>query len=203
MIKKPEDNIPEQREGTAVNVEEKVTFQDEAAAGEFYQRVKSRLLDINHWGDISGALSADFRLTDSGGHDVSRTPQEGDYFRIDIPAPGIQTGEGYDWVRIEQIIESAEGVDECVSIRVRPTSSPLNRNNDVAHFYTDAATSNFIVKRKGTEVTAGVYGRNEKPNIEEANSLLDKARNAIVGTGGVTLFSQMQWKALVNGLISH
>lgn len=201
-MEKPEDSIPEQREGTEVNVEEKMTFHDEAAAKQFYQQVKSRLLDINHWGDIAGALSSDFRLTDSGGNEINRTPQEGDYFKIDVPAPGISSGEGYDWVRIEQIVDSAEGVDECVSIRVRPTSNPQNKSEDVAHFYTHDATSNFIVERKGTEVIVGVYGRNEKPNIEEAGSLLDKARNAIVGTGGVTLFSAIQWKALVNGFIS-
>ena len=202
MIEKPEDSIPEQHEGTAVNVEQKVVLDKAEAAKAFYQMVKGRLLDINRWGDISGLLSADFTLMDSNGHKLNRKPQEGDYFMIDIPAPGIQTGEGHDWVRIEQIVENAEGVDESVSIRVRPASNPLNQNEDVAHFYTDDATSNFIVKRTGNEVTAGVYGRNEKPNIEEADSLLDKARNAIVGTGGVTLFSKMQWKALVTGLIT-
>lgn len=202
MMEKAEDSIPEQREGTEVNVEEKVTFHEEEEARRFYQQVKSRLLDINHWGDISGPLSSDFRLTDAQGQEINRTPQEGDYFKIDVPAPGLSTGEGFDWVRIEKIVDSAEGVDECISIRVRPTSSPLNNNSDVAHFYTDHATSNFIVKRQKKEVTAGVYGRNETPNIEEADSLVDKARNAIVGTGGVTIFSEMQWKALVNGLIA-
>lgn len=202
MIEKPEDSIPEQREGREVNVEEKVFFHDEAGAAKFYQQVKNRLLDINHWGDISGLLSSEFTLTDSNGTAISRVPQEGDYFRIDVPAPGMLAGEGYDWVRIEQIVEAAEGVDECVSIRVRPTSNPLNQNDDTAHFYSHEATSNFIVKRAGKEVTVGVYGRNESPNIDEADSLLDKARNAIVGTGGVALFSEMQWKALVNGLIS-
>ena len=201
-MEKPEKSIPEQTEGTEVNVEDTVRFQSEEEARRFYQQVQSRLLDINHWGDISGALSSDFRLTDASGNEINRNPREGDYFRIDVPAPGILTGEGYDWVRIEKIVDAAEGSDECISIRVRPTSSPVNENHDVAHFYTGKATSNFIVRRNGTEVTAGVYGRNEKPNIEEADSLVDKARNAIVGTSGVAFFSELQWKALVKGLLA-
>jgi hypothetical protein len=30
---------------------------------------------------------------------------------------------------------------------------------------------------------------------------VDKVRNAVVGAGGVTGFSKLQWKALVNGLL--
>ena len=72
----------------------------------------------------------------------------------------------------------------------------------MAHFYTDEATSNFIVKREGTKVTAGVYGRNEKPNVK-TETIIDKVRNAVVGTGAVTAFSKIQWKALVNGLLER
>jgi hypothetical protein len=201
MIEKTEDSIPEHHEGSAVNVEDSVAFESEEEAKRFYQQLKERLLHINAWHRFAGTLSADFKLTDQNGNEVERKPQKGDFFKINIPAPGIQTGEGYDWVQIEEIVEDAEDVDECTSIRVRPASSPVNADPDVAHFYTDEATSNFIVKREGTKVTAGVYGRNEKPNVKEADSLLDKLRNAVVGTGGVTAFSKLQWKALVSGLL--
>ncbi len=203
MIEKPEDSVPEQREGTAVNVEDTVTFSTPEEARQFYQQVRSKLLNVNNWHEWAGTLSADFKLTDSSGKELERKPQKGDYFKINIPAPGIQTGEGYDWVKIEEIEEDAALVDEATVIRVRPTSSPVNANPDVAHFYTDDATSNFIVKRDGNKVTAAVYGRNEKPNVGEADSLLDKARNAIVGAGGVTVFSKLQWKALVSGLLER
>lgn len=203
MIEKPDDTIPGQREGIAVNVEDSVTFQTDEEATAFFQVVKARLLNVNNWGDIDGALSADFKLTDKSGNILTRAPQTGDYFMIDIPAPGIKTGDGHDWVQIEMIEEEAKAVDETIAIRVRPTSNPMNLNPDVAHFYTDDATSNFIVKREGKTVTAGVYGRNEKPNITEADSLFDIARNAIVGAGGVTFFSKLQWKALVSGLLER
>jgi hypothetical protein len=200
-MEKPEDSIPPHEDGAAVNVEDSVVFDSEADAGDFFQGLKQRLLNINAWHRFAGALSADFKLTDKSGNEVERKPRQGDYFKINIPAPGLQTGEGYDWVQVEEIVEKTEGANEFTSIRVRPTSSPVNAHPDVAHFYTDEATSNFIVKREGRTVTAGVYGRNEKPNVKAADNLVDKVRNAVVGAGGVTGFSKLQWKALVNGLL--
>lgn len=199
---KPEENIPEQQEGLAVDVEDTVELATESEAVDFFRCVKNRLLNINAWHKYAGALSANFRLTDKEGNETQRLPQKDDYFKINIPAPGIKTGEGYDWVQVEEIAEQGAGAEEFISVRVRPASSPVNDNRDVAHFYTDDATSNFIVKRKGCKVTAGVYGRNEKPNVKAADNLLDKLRNAVVGTGGVGGFSKLQWKALVNGLLS-
>lgn len=201
MSEKPENRIPEHEGGTAVNVEDSVSLSDSGEARRFFQQVKERLLNVNGWHAFAGSLSAEFQLTDPAGNPVDRLPQKEDYFRISIPAPGIQTGEGYDWVQVEEIVERAEGDEEFTFVRVRPASNPLNDRSDVAHFYTDEATSNFIVKRKGHTVSAGVYGRNEKPNVSAAENLLDKVRNAIVGTGGVTGFSKLQWKALVNGLL--
>jgi hypothetical protein len=202
MIKKAADTIPEQHDGVEVNVEDTVECTGETEARALFQAVKQKLLAVNRWHDWAGALSAKFQLTDNQGHEVERKPEQGDFFKIDIPAPGIQTGEGYDWVQIEEIVEDTNEADECVSVRVRPASSPVNNKEDVAHFYTHEATSNFIVRREGSKVTAGVYGRNEKPNVKEADTLIDKVRNAIVGAGGVTGFSKLQWKALVSGLLS-
>ena len=159
------------------------------------------MLSINRWKEWAGALSADFKLTDAQGTEVNGNPQKGYYFKIDIPAPGIVSGEGYDWVQIEEVKEEAENDCEFIAIRVRPAPSPVNEKTDVAHFYSDEATSNFIVRRDGTKVTAGVYGRNEKPNVKKSDTVIDKIRNAVVGTGGVSGFSKLQWKALVSGLL--
>ena len=59
-----------------------------------------------------------------------------------------------------------------------------------------------MVKREHTTVTAGVYGRNEKPNTK-AETITDKARNTAVATGAITGFAKLQWKSLVNGLVKE
>lgn len=194
------ETIPRQKEGAEVNVVDGVQLSDATDAKQFYRVVKERLLNVNRWKEWAGPSSAGFCLTNDRGQPVKSSPQEGNYFRIDIPGPGIATGGGYDWVRIEEIKEETNDDCEYVSIRVRPASSPVNDDEDTAHFYTDAATSNFIVKREGKKVTAGIYGRNETPNVE-AETIVDKIRNAVVGTGAAAAFGKLQWKGLVDGLL--
>jgi hypothetical protein len=132
---------------------------------------------------------------------MKRSPLPGDYFKIDIPGPGPATGDGYDWVRIEAVEEINNPEVESVLVRVRPASNPQNANPDVAHFFSEEATSNFVVQRTGTRVTAEVHGRNEKPNTA-AEALVDKVRNTAVAAGAMTAFSKLQWKNLVNGLVA-
>jgi hypothetical protein len=131
---------------------------------------------------------------------VQRAAEKGDHFKIDIPGPGPVTGDGYDWVQVEAIEESEKEDEQSIAIRVRPATNPNNNRKDVAHFFSDDATSCFMVKREHNKVTAAVYGRNEKPNTK-TETLTGKARNAAIASGAVTGFSKLQWKSLVNGLV--
>jgi hypothetical protein len=194
--------LPEQHEGSQTNTEATETLADAAAARAFFEVVRNRLLNVNAWHEYAGTGTASFQLTDERGSEVQRTAQKGDHFQIDIPGPGSQTGEGYDWVRIEEISEEHSGAGDSVAIRVRPAPNPRNEKGDVAHFFTSEATSNFVVKRQGNTVTAAVYGRNEKPNTE-AETLIDKARNTAVATGAISGFSKIQWKNLITGLLQR
>ena len=196
------DLIPDQQTGAESNTENVTELSSEEEASRFFEDVKQRLLRVNDWHEISGALTADFQLTDAQGTDVFRPAQQGDHFRIDIPGPGTVTGEGYDWVQIEKLEEGNEPGSQMVAIRVRPATNPNNERNDVAHFFSEEATSSFIVKREGTKITAGVYGRNEKPNTH-TETVVDKARNTAVATGATGGFAKLQWKSLVTALLKR
>jgi hypothetical protein len=194
--------IPEQNTGAQSNTAETATFDSPAQAKAFYEEVKQRLLHVNGWQGWAGAATAQFQLTDAGGIEVDRAVQQGDHFKIDIPGPGPVTGDGYDWVRVETIEEQDTPEMEEVAVQVRPATNPNNDMPDVAHFFSEEASSSFIVRREGNSVTAAVHGRNEKPNTR-AEKLVDKARNAAVATGAVTAFSKLQWKSLVTGLLKR
>ena len=194
--------IPEQNTGAQSNTAETATFDSPAQAKAFYEEVKQRLLHVNGWQGWAGAATAQFQLTDAGGIEVDRAVQQGDHFKIDIPGPGPVTGDGYDWVRVETIEEQDTPEMEEVAVQVRPATNPNNDMPDVAHFFSEEASSCFIVRREGNSVTAAVHGRNEKPNTH-AEKLVDKARNAAVATGAVTAFSKLQWKSLVTGLLKR
>jgi len=193
--------VPEHHEGKIIDTESSVEFDTEEEAKHFYSQVKDKLVHVNLWHQVAGALSAKFQLVDEKGKEVDRPVQQGDHFKIDIPGPGTQSGEGYDWVKVEEVKEINDGV-ESLGIRVRPCSNPLNEKADVAHFYSDSATSNFIVTREGTKVTASVYDRNTKPN-DGAHNAIDTIRDKLVGTTAVSFFSKIQWSNLVKGLLKQ
>ena len=192
--------VPPNETGGETNTERTRQFESTEGARAFFQKVKERLLDVNSWQGMAGTATARFQLTDAQGREVQRHAQKEDHFKIDIPGPGPETGEGYDWVRVEAIEQEERDEYEMAAIRVRPASNPRNDRSDIAHFFTEEASSCFLVKREKNKVTAGVYGRNEKPNTA-AETLVDKARNTAVAAGAMTGFSKLQWKSLVNGLM--
>lgn len=194
--------VPPQHEGTEKDIDYSVTAADLEAAQKLFEAARERLLDVNHWKELSGPATADFTLTDEHGQELKRAVQKGDLFKIDLPAPGSKEGRGYDWVKVEKIEEhrTPDGQKETFAIRVRPTQNPQTPGKETAHFFNDKATSSFVIERDARKVTAGVYGRNEIPNTETEN-ILDKVRNAIVGSTAILGLSNVQWKSLTKGLL--
>jgi hypothetical protein len=192
--------VPSNETGAKSDTENSITFSSANDAKEFFAIVKHRLLNINDWHLLTGTASASFILTDEKGNKVQRQAQLGDHFKIDIPGPGNKTGKGYDWVQIEAIEDTSSENEDEVSIRVRPSDSPQQSSDDVAHFFSEEATSTFTVERKNNIVIASVHGRNEKPNTH-SESVIDKVRNAVVATGAILGLNKPQWKSLVKGLL--
>lgn len=192
--------VPEQKTGKAIDAESHLALGDDTEAKEFFERVKNRLQHVNQWKDYAGEISATFQLIDRGCQEVQRPAQRGDYFKIDIPGPGTESGKGYDWVQIEDVVNKTTADGEIFGFRVRPVDNPLGEKDDAAHFYSEESTSSFLVERRGNLVTASVHDRNTKPN-EDAESTIDKIRDAVVGTAGVMIFSKIQWQNLTDGLV--
>jgi hypothetical protein len=193
--------VPDQHTGKIIDTESFVDCDSTEEARAFFEVVKERLLNVNSWSKLAGAATADFQVVDQEGREVNRPVRKGDYFKIDIPGPGSESGEGYDWVRVEEIKTVSEGDMDSVGIRVRPTANPQDTGEDVAHFYSEESTSNFTVTREGKRITAGIYDRNTKPNKE--GDWVDKVRHWLVGLSAVVGFSKFQWHQLTEGLVSR
>jgi hypothetical protein len=146
-----EPMIPKQEEGGSSNTESEQHLSSEEKAKEFYEVVRARLLHVNRWQDHAGPASASFQLLDKTGKEADRIVQAGDYFQITVPGPGPVAGDGKDFVQVEAISDT----ENEVAIKVRPAPSPLNNQEDVAHFFKEEATSSFVVKREGSKVIAG------------------------------------------------
>ncbi|MFN0256471.1 hypothetical protein [Pedobacter ureilyticus] len=194
-------HLPKQEIGEQMDVVEKRTFENEAAAIDFFILAKYRLLNVNQWSLLAGSELSNFQLTNAFGNPIEGLAKEGDYLQIDIPGPGSATGDGYDWVYIESVIEEQEVGMEAVTLRARPASNPLSTNKDTAHFLTEQATSTFQVKRIGKHIYAEEHGRNEQANTY-TTSTTDNIRNMLVGWAATLGLSYPQWKSLVKGILA-
>jgi len=195
-------NIPKQEKGNQVDTLHKVTLGSQEEAVQLFETAKNRLLHVSRWGEVAKGASSGFQLTNSHGLEIDRPVQQHDCFKIHIPAPGPESGNGEDWVRVENIQDETDAVADVqvVSVRVRPSSNPQNPTADTAHFFGEDATSTFVVKRKGNTVSAEVHGRNEVPNLH-GEGVLDTVRHAVVALGAILGFSNHQWKNLTQGLL--
>lgn len=194
-----EKPVPAQESGSEMNAVQEARFDTAEEATAFYEVAKQRLLDVNKWDEVAKLPSSTFILCDETGHRTTRKVQLGDYLKIDIPGPGTSTGDGYDWVQVEFIEEQHQGGADIMSFRVRPTDNPLSPEQAIAHFFDDAATSTFQVKKLANVVTAEVHGRNETPNTH-TDHIMDNVRNTMVGLGAKVGASYPQWKGLVAGI---
>jgi hypothetical protein len=198
------DEIPENEGGVQKDLEHSYTAEDQDDADELFLIAKDNLLNVNQWHRKDAIPGAVFELTDHHGHPVKRKAHQGDYIRINIPGPGSKAGEGYDWVYVERITydDYPDENTESIKMQLRPAQAPVNKHGeDIAHFFTSASTSTFIIERKDKILTAHYAGRNEKPNNETGN-FVDNARNTLVAIGALLGLSELQWNGLIKGFLS-
>ena len=190
--------IPRQYTGNQLDAVEKLELVSEAEARCFFKVVKKRFLAVNQWAEIAQLPISTFKLTDETGDEISRLVHKGDFIKIDIPGPGNATGNGFDWVYIEELAEESTEETDFVVMRARPSANPQNTIPDTAHFLKDSATSTFQIKRIGKVIYAEEHGRNEQANWGTQKTI-DNIRNTIVGWAAKLGLSYPQWKSLIKG----
>lgn len=195
------DAVPDQERGISSDVITLHKLEGAKEAKDFYKICKERLLNINRWTELCDTDATQFTLTNKFGIPKAADAQVDDHIRLGIPGPENEGGKGFDWVIIEEIGEEISENQEFCFIRVRPASNPCISSDETMHFFKDAATSTFMVKRDGDHVFAEVHGRNEIPNVE-AFAIKDKVRNVLVSLGSMLGLSAIQWKLLTKGIIN-
>ncbi|MBL7857437.1 MAG: hypothetical protein JNM57_07090 [Cyclobacteriaceae bacterium] len=197
------NSIPLQKAGNELSVEHSVEASSIEEARIIFDQAVSRMLDVNQWHVLTGSLLSVFELTDNDGNGINRQQAcVNDFFKINLPGPGSQAGEGYDWVQVEWIKHQQEilNVPDSMTMRVRPVANPLDHEAGTAHFFKDTATSTFKVSRDGLTITAAVYGRNEIPNTE--GNVIDTIRNTAVAFGAKLGGAHLQWQSLAKGILN-
>ena len=196
------DLVPVNYKGKPNDLEFFITLPSWAEAHELFNQAMKRLLKPDIWHNLAGWASAHFTLIGADGNPIRRSPETGDYLRIDIPGPGPMQGHGYDWVTIQNIDDyfDVSGEQEWVAMKVHPSPAP-GKTGVAAHFFESEASSTFIIQRSGNKVTSRYHGRNEVPNTSTGQPV-DNIRNAMVAAGAMLSFSEVQWSALCKAFIA-
>ena len=193
--------VPVQKKGAFHDNESKRSFESAELVANHFEILKDRFFSIHRWKEYGGDLSADFRLFDSYGSYVDRMPRKGDYIRIDIPGPGDIKAKGYDWVEVMKIDDRCYGDElERYLLVCRPSAVPQSNEEHIAHFYARESSSSFIISRGIDYIKAGIYGRNEVPNISRTG-FFGRIRNLLVSIGGFFQLTKIQWKSLADGFL--
>ncbi len=193
--------IPANTLGKALDLESSVTENSVEESITTFNRACKRLLNPPIWHELSGSISASFKLETPDNTNANRLAQENDYLMIDIPGPGPVVGSGYDWVNVVNIAEIADpSAEQSFGMTLKASPNPGTPERGIAHFFSEGATSTFIIKRIGNTVTASYHGRNELPNTKKA-SFPDNIRNSVIAAGALAGLSELQWMALLKGLL--
>jgi len=193
--------IPANTLGKALDLESSVTKNSLEESVTTFNRACKRLLNPPIWQELSGSISASFKLESPDKTSSNRLAQVNDYLMIDIPGPGPVAGNGYDWVKVENIAESADpSAEQSLGMTLKASPNPDTPEKGIAHFFSEGATSTLIIKRNGNTVTASYHGRNELPNTKKA-SFPDNIRNSLVAAGALSGLSELQWMALLKGIL--
>ena len=183
--------IPKNEKGKAVDLQHSVTANSIDEAKEIFNLVCERLQHPGTWHELVGTLGATFTVKDIFKNTLQHPLAINDFIQIDLPAPGT------DWVKVYTIEKNVnKNADESFAITVVVSREPGSHKEGVDHFFDEGASSTFMARRKGKEVIASYHGRNETPNK-------DKLRNTIVALGAMAGLSELQWKALLKGLLEH
>ena len=164
------------------------SFSDERQAGEIFEKLKQKLLQIKDWNDKSGISS--YKLFDENGNQTHRARAAiGDFIRLALHGSGK-----YDWVKIIDIYDAP---DEIV-LTVKPCFDPTEKEVDKAvtsHFFTSDATNNFCIEKRKAEINFCVIGLSEKTNTSETDGMIETIRNAAVANVGSYFgIQKAEWK---------
>ena len=194
--------IPKNYQGNPVNLVETKVEENLEAALKCFERAKMRLLNPPIWHIIAGGLSAVFKIENSEDQTPERLLKDGDLMSINIHSPDAVLAGNFDWVQVKEITEEKISEEEAyflLRLEVAPNSNSKKKHID--HFFKKGASSSFVIHRNGNNISALYFGRNEEPNTEKENSILENVRNELVALSAIAAFSSLQWKALLNGLL--
>lgn len=194
------DKIPTQTIGVYSDSQNCRKFKNEEVAQQFFQHIKDRILDINHWNLFAGQYKASFTLTNPIGEKKTNAAEIGDFIKIKLPELHHLFLDEADWVKIECLEFVKESDYQMLFICLKPSANPCDRKKNTSHFFTSSSSNSIILFQTTEFVQLSVHGRNKFPNVFTPNKLM-KLRNFIIANLGYFGLSKFQWQGFADGMM--
>jgi hypothetical protein len=171
-------------------------YADELSARQAFALSKEKLFDVNAWSQLPG-ISSTFQLYDRQGTiKQAKKPQPGDYIWIDLPGPLPK-----NWVQVVDLREEENSASFTVSPSENPQETNSESTGETQHFFTQEATSTFVVELHGTRLVAKEIGKDEAINNRSEEAGNRKLVNTLIAQGGWAFFQKVQWQKLTDYLV--
>jgi hypothetical protein len=171
-------------------------YPDIETARQAFARSKEKLFDVDAWSELPG-ISSTFQLHDKlGTRKEGAKPEVGDYIWIDLPGPLPK-----NWVQVVSLSETEMQAGFTVSPSENPQERATPGEAETKHFFTQDATSTFVVELQGTRLVAKEIGKDEVINNQGEEAGSRKVINTLIAEGGWAFFQRVQWQKLTDYLV--
>ena len=193
--------IPEQIKGFQRDTFIKIEL-DENIINSYYEIFKSRILDVDKWGEYCTTTGVKFLIFNK---QTNRNVKLNDFICITSPAISsnniLREFTDY-WVKVNKIISSQTDNESYVIIELSPCASPNSNSKEIAHFYKAIATNTIILHKQNSQITLSIHGRNEFPNVK-TNSKFKLLRNLFFSNLPIIGLDKYLWKEFAHNIINN
>lgn len=169
------------------------------AALVLFNEAKTRLLNINEWGNLCHSSPAGFNLTDASGNLIDTTPVVGNLIRIRLPLLQGQPELKYAWARIENFECKKDLLkdEDLFGFSIRPVSGPVKAESELV--YSSNMMSYFFIFRKASNITVIEH----ENTLEKTNgiSIIARMKLLFMELLSALRLSRSRWKNLVHGIL--
>ena len=204
VFKLPENvilKIPTQEIGVSCDSNTCRSFPTKDNASKFFELIRNRILDVNHWNTYAGQYKASFTLTNAVGEKKKEAkPKCGDFIKIKLPEIHHLLFDDSDWVKIDCLEFETNSDSQLLNVCLKPSPNPCNRKKRTDHFFSSSSSNTIILYQTENIVQLSVHGRNEFPNVFTPNKLM-KLRNFVIANLGYLGLSKFQWQGFTDGMM--
>lgn len=179
------------------------SFMRREDAESLYKAAREKILNVNQWDKLTDTGSSRFQLIDSDAGIINGPAKANVFMRVDIAGKGTETGYGYDWLKIEDWVDMEDENENIslLSFSLRPSINPEQKNESIAHYFSDESVITLLLRRESNHVKLSVFESHLTINPLAEKSVAGTIRESLIGNAGICGLENKDWEEIVMNLL--